>query len=173
MRGRSTTVIFTVDNQEFQVRALTFDELAYVSGGDGCGAGGDCGDGGDGGDGGSGGDASVSVTGPDSAVCVSGDGTVTCGDSVSPEGIATVTITGEGFGQALSLADAAQLGGAIGGAIGIAAFVLGTLPLSMSLGLAIAVGTALGAIIGIASSLITDALISFYGITIVPESTGP
>src|SRR5437870_2357932 len=99
------------------MRTLTFEELDIVSGGDdgGCGSGGDCG--GTGGDGGgTGGEGTPSA-------CVVGDGVITCGESISADGIATITITGQGFGQGLTASQAAQFGGLIGGATGLAAFV--------------------------------------------------
>mgnify|MGYP001259580500 FL=1 len=146
------------------MRALTFDELSLVSGGEGdCGAGGDCGGGGS--DGGGGGDSS--------SACVVGDGVITCGDSISADGFAQVTITGSGFGQGLTAAQAGQFGAMIGGATGLAAFVPGVLPATMTLGEAIAVGTVMFGLLGVAAVVITAALINFYGIPVPPESTGP
>ena len=146
------------------MRALTFEELSLVSGGDGdCGdGGGDCGDSGDAGGVGSAG-----------SVCAVGDGTITCGSSISADGIAQVTVTGSGFGQGgLSAGQAAQFGSLLGGAVGLTAFVAGVLPTVMTMGEAIAVGAVLGGVLGVAAVGIVAALVLFYAIP-VEENFAP
>lgn len=151
------------------MRELTIDELSLVSGGDdgGCGVG--CGDGGDCS---SGGDCSVTST-ADGAVCSFSGGAITCAESVGADGVASITVTGSGFGQGLGPSQSAQFGALLGSATGLTAFVAGVLPASMTLGEAMAIGGILGGVAGVAAVGVVAALATIYGFSMAEQSTGP